>query len=83
MKKCALFYYMLRRLDLFLLNFVSHLKKTPLPAEHHPRAAPASLPCPHQMLSLSADSLGWTVLGFPGAGAGGPSLSALHSSLPG
>ena len=24
MKKCALFYYILKRLDLFLLNFVSH-----------------------------------------------------------
>ena len=29
MKKCALFHYMLKRLDIFLLNFVSHLKKNP------------------------------------------------------
>lgn len=31
MKKCVLFYYMLRRLDLFLLNCVSHLKKKNFP----------------------------------------------------
>lgn len=82
MKKCALFYYMLKRLDIFLLNFVSHLKKTPPSFEHQPREAPASFLCspPNAQPPLLApqNSL---CHDSSGLGPRGPSLYALHSSL--
>ena len=59
MKKCVLFYYMLKRLDLFLLNFVSHLKKKNLPLDSAPMQLlpPFSAPLRTQSSASRADSL--------------------------